>query len=47
MAFGTAPILARAIGEDLGGALVATPETASENLGAAGLNVSDGGIEAP
>jgi hypothetical protein len=42
MAFGTASILAGAIGEDLGGALVATPEAASESLGAAGLDVGDG-----
>ena len=42
MAFGTAPILAGAIGEDLGGALVATPEAASESFGAAGLDVGDG-----
>ena len=42
MAFGTAPILAGAIGEDLGGALAATPEAPSERLGAAGLDVGDG-----
>ena len=41
MAFGTATVLARAIGEDLGGALVATPEAAAESLGSAGLDVGD------
>jgi hypothetical protein len=42
MTFGTTPVLAGMIGEDLGGALVATPEPPSEGFGAASLDVGDG-----
>ena len=42
MAFGTAAVLAGAIVEDRCGTLVATPEAASERLGAAGPDVGDG-----
>ena len=52
MAFGTAPILAGAIGEDLGGALVATPEAPpSASVRQAWMSAMarrcDGGIDAP
>jgi hypothetical protein len=42
MTFGTTPVLAGVIGQDLGVALFATPEPPSERLGAAGLDVGDG-----
>jgi hypothetical protein len=42
VALGTAPVLARVVGEDLGTALVTAPEVAAERLGAAGKDVGDG-----
>ena len=42
VALGTAPVLARVVGEDLGPALVTAPEVAAERLGAAGKDVGDG-----
>jgi hypothetical protein len=44
MAFGTTPILAGVIREDLGGALVAAPEMSAESLGAAGKDIGDGAL---
>ncbi len=42
MAFGTTPVLAGVIGEDLGAALIATPEVSAEGFGSARQDIGDG-----
>ena len=44
MAFGTTPIFAGVIREDLGGARVAAPKMSAESLGAAGKDIGDGAL---
>jgi hypothetical protein len=42
MTFGTAPVLARMVGIDLGAARITAPEVPAERFGAAGHDVGDG-----